>query len=253
MVLYVCYSMDLFVVDHCGDSLDECSLEHLIWNLGNDYLYLSSARLFGVNLAPNGDSAASGAVTLDDPLAPANHPTGREIRSLNKLHQIRQVRFGIIEQVNHRVAQFGNVMRGKAGRHPYSDSLRAVRQQRGKLTGQDLRFGAGIVIVGLHVDRIKIEVIQHSGGDGGHAGLGVSHRRRRVPIDRSKVALRIYQRITKAPTLPHANQCRINHSLTVGMVISAGVTCDLGALAMPCSRSKVQIVHSHQHPALGRL
>ena len=98
--------------------------------------------------------------------------------------------------MHQRFANFGDVVGRDARGHTDGNSLRTIYQQVREFTGENHWFGAGIVVVWLHIDGVKIDIVQHFRRCLPHAGLGVSHRCRWVTINRTKITLRFNQRIS---------------------------------------------------------
>ena len=65
----------------------------------------------------------------------------------------------------------------------------SVTEQVRHLRRKNDRFLACFIKVGLEVDRVLIEVLQHFRGEGGHLRFRVPHGSRRISIDRSKITL----------------------------------------------------------------
>ena len=64
----------------------------------------------------------------------------------------------------------------------------------GKRRGQDRRLLGGLVVVRDEVDGLLVEIRHHLVAERLEPRLGVSHRRRRVAVDRSEVALAVDER-----------------------------------------------------------
>ena len=161
--------------------------------------------------------------------------------------------FGIVDQLDHRIANLGRVVRRDAGRHADGDPAGTVDQQVGKLARQDRRFGPHFVVGGDVVDRVELDVVQHRRGDRAQPSFGISHGRRRQPGDAAEVALLVDQQPTHVPFLGHPHQRRIDHAFAVRVIVTRGVTGDLCAFDPLAARAKIQVVHRDQDPSLARL
>jgi hypothetical protein len=81
-------------------------------------------------------------------------------------------------------------------------------------------------------------------------GLGVTHRGRRIAFDRAEVALAIDKRFAHRPWLRHVDERRVDHRLAVGVIVTARVAANLGALPMLPVGEKREIMHRVEDAAL---
>ena len=63
-----------------------------------------------------------------------------------------------------------------------------------------------VVEVGLKIDGIPLDVLQHGHGHARQPGFGIAVGRRRIAIYRAKVSLAIHQGIAKREFLDHPDQ-----------------------------------------------
>ena len=110
-----------------------------------------------------------------------------------------------------------------------------------------------VVVVGLEVNGALVEIFKQCHRSGGHARFGVSHGGRRITFDRTEVALLINEQGAGLPRLPKVHKRWIDDALAVGVVVTAGVAADLGALDLLAPGTQVQIMHGHQNAPLRRL
>ena len=123
----------------------------------------------------------------------------------------------------HGIANFAQIMRWNRSRHADRNSAGAIDQQIGKLARQHRRLHPPLIVGRRKIDRIELQILQHQRGDRRHAGLGISHRGRRQSGDRTKVSLLVDQHMTHVPFLRHPHQRRIDDTLTVRVIITAGI------------------------------
>ena len=151
------------------------------------------------------------------------------------------------------VDDLAEVVRRDVGRHADGDARRAVDHEVGHAARQDPGLAPGLVVVGHPVDGVGVDVAQHLDGDLAEARLGVAHGRRRVALDGAEVALAVDQRVAHVEVLGHAHEGRVDDGLAVGVVVTAGVAGDLGALAVLLVGGEAQVVHRDQDAALAGL
>ena len=105
-------------------------------------------------------AAATGAVGVHDAGAAEDAAAGREVGTLDELHEIVGRRLGIGEQVHRRVDDFAQVVRRDVGGHADGDALAAVDQQVGEPRRQHRWLLACAVVGRLHVDGLFVDVGQ---------------------------------------------------------------------------------------------
>ena len=140
------------------------------------------------------------------------------------LHQLGDGNVRVVDQGDHALADFAQVVRRNAGGHAHGDAVAAVDQQVGELRRQDGRFGVTFVVGRNKVDRVELEVFEHQRGGGRHACFGVSHGSGWQAGDRAEVALLVDQHVAHVPLLGHPHQGWVDHRFTVRMVVTAGIT-----------------------------
>ena len=78
------------------------------------------------------------------------------------------------------------------GCHTDSDAGAPVDNEVGDARRQYGRLERRLVVVGGEVDGIGVDVGQHLAGEASEPGLGVTHGRGGVAVDRAEVSLTIY-------------------------------------------------------------
>jgi len=178
---------------------------------------------------PNDNRSAPRPVSIPDPLRTANESPRREIGPLNDFHQLINGNLRIVNHGNNSVADLIYVMRRNARGHSNRNTGASVTQQIGKFRRKDDRFRPGIIIVGHIINGLPLQIFHNNHRCFSHAGLGVTHCRRRVAINGAKVPLPLNQRIPVIKILSHADEGGVNHLFSVWMVIAGGIACNLGA------------------------
>ncbi len=199
------------------------------------------------------DDAATGGVRAVETLATEDDPAGREVRPLDDVHQVQHRDLRVLDQELERTAHLPQIVRRDGGGHPHGDALGAVADEVGEPGREDVGFPAGVVVVALLIDGLPVAVLHHVHGREGEAGLRVTHGRGGRAVDGSEVALLVHERVAGAEVLGQPHQGRVDHRLTVRVVVAGGVTGDLGALAELGPGAEIQVVHGYEDAPLGGL
>ena len=208
LVAKVGNAFDGLLADQIGDFLDQRRLVDLIRDLGDDdRLPVALLALLDRDLGAHQDRAAARAVRGADARAPDDEAAGREVGALDALHQPAQLFFLAerasrsgpafllaLDRPDHAVDHFAQVVRRDVGRHADRDAGRAVDQQIGNVRGKNGRLFGRLVVVRNEVDGLFVEIRHHVVGQRLQTRLGVPHRRRRIAVDRSEVALPVDER-----------------------------------------------------------
>ena len=120
-----------------------------------------------------------------------------------------------------------------AGRHTDGDPFRTVDQQIGKTHRKNLRLLLRLIKIRHKIHNILIQIRQI--GLLRHlrkAGLRITHSRRAVTLDRTKVPMTVDQDHTLLEFLRHDHERLIDGAVAVRMVFTHGIAHDTGALAV---------------------
>ena len=83
--------------------------------------------------------------------------------------------------------------------------------------------------------------------------FGVPHRRRRIAVDRSEVALAVDQRVAHVEVLRQPDERVVDRRVAVGMEVAHHLADDLRALAVAARRRQPHRLHAVEHAAVRRL
>ena len=232
-----------------NDLFDQVRLHHLVGDFVDDDR-VARAVLLQMHLAAHSHLAAASGVGLCNATSPHDHAAGWEVWANDVLHQLVEANGWIINDRNDRVAYFADVVRRHAARHTHGDAARAVDEQVGELRREHGWLLQAVVVVGLEVDGSFVEILKECHRGGGHARFGVTHGGWRIAFDRSEVSLLVDQECAGLPGLAQVHQRWVNHALAVGVVVTASVAADLGALDLLATRTQIQVMHRHQNAPL---
>ncbi len=240
-------------IDQLGQLLEQRLLGELVGDLGEDDLRAAVLQLLDLVLGADDDLAPPGAIRLANAPAAADRAAGGEVGAGNDLQELVEVDLRVVDVGNRRVADLAQVVRRDTRRHPDGDPPRAVDQKVGELPGQDPGLLVLLVVVGLEVDRVELDVLEHLRGDRAQLRLGVPHGRRGEAMDRPEVPLPGDQQVAHVPPLRHPGQRGIDRVVAVRVIPLHRLADDPRALARRSAGRQPQVEHRHQDPPLRRL
>ena len=121
-----------------------------------------------------------------------------------------------------------------------------MRRQHRRLFGR-------LVVVRHEVDGLLVEVGHHVVGERLEPRLGVPHRRRRIAVDRSEVALAVDERVAHVEVLRQPHERVVDRRVAVRMIVAHHLADDLRALPVPAVRREAHHLHAVEHAAMRRL
>ena len=207
--------------------------------------------MLDLGLRAHDHAPAAGFVRLAHALITVDNTARRKIRRLDVTQQFGCLDLGIVDISAAGVDHFRKVMRRHIGRHTYRDTRRAVDQQQRHLGRQYRGLKDRLVEVGTEIDRILVDIGHHLVGDLHHAGLGITHGRRGIAVDRTKVTLSVDEPVAQAPLLGHTHHRIVNRQVAVRVELTEHVADDTGRLTVRLVRVEVQLVaHVIENPAV---
>ena len=176
-----------------------------------------------------------------------------EVRSRHNFNNFIDGAFRVAKHQQAGVHGFTQVVRRNVGCHTDRDTGGAVDQQLGEHCRKNGRLFLRAVIVRREIHCIFIKAAEHFGRKLLQANFGITHSSGAITVDRSEVALAVYQRITHGEVLSHTNDCFVCGRVTVRMVLTDHVTDHTSRLLMLCVPHIVQFEHRKEHTAVNRL
>ncbi len=116
--------------------------------------------------------------------------------------------------------------------------------------GSTTGFLAGVVVVGLEVDGIGIDVAEHFFAKGVETHFGVTHRSRRVAVDRAEVAVAVHEGVAERPPLRHSAYSTVNRGVAMRVILTHDLTYAVGAFLVGFVTCVAHLVHAEQHTAV---
>ena len=173
------------------------------------------------------------------PRAAQDDSASREVRAGHDLNQLVDADLRGVDDREAGIDDLAQIVRRHVGRHADRDAAGAVDQKVRDLGRQHLRLARGLVVIGLEVDGLAADVIEHLMRGPAQADLGVAHRRRRIAVHRAEIALAVDQQQAHREVLRHAHHGIVDRGIAVGVVFAHHVagqrapTCD-GAGSTRC-------------------
>ena len=243
-------ALDALVAHQFGDAFHQHRLVHLIGNFGDDDGQAVLADFLHRRPRPHQDGAAAprqgrlGRQTADD------QSPGGKIRSRHDLGQGFQVDRRVFDIGKTGVDHLTQIVRRDVGGHADRDARRAVDQHIGKARGQHDGLALAAVVIVLELDGFLVDILGQGMGQLGAACLGVAHRRRRIAIDRTEIALPVDQGRAHGEILRHAHQGVIDRLVAMGMVLAHDVADDQRRLAVGLVPVAAILMHRVKNAAM---
>ena len=232
----------------------EAIAEQLVW-YGISVTRISRRpvlALLDAGRRPHLHRAATGAVGVDDAGTAEDARPGREVGTLDELHEVVGCRLGVVDQVEDRVDDLAEVVRRDVRRHADGDALAAVDEQvREPRRQHDGLFG-GAVVVRDHVDGFLVDVGQQLHGQRVQTTFGVA-RGGRAEVGAAVVAVEVDQRVAQRERLGHAHQGVVDRAVAVRVEAGHRVAGDTGALDVAAVGPETLFLHVPDDPAVHRL
>jgi hypothetical protein len=160
---------------------------------------------------------------------------------------------GIVHQQLHTFDDLTEVVRRDVRGHANGDAAGAIHQQVGNLGREHRGLLQPVVEVGLEIDGVLVDVLQHGHGNPGEPRFGVPIRGCGVAIDRTEISLPVYQWVPQGEFLDHSHQGVVNRSVSMRMVFAENVAYHSGRLLVRAAGHQAQLVHRIQDPPMDRL
>ena len=143
-------------------------------------------------------------------------------------------------------------MRRNIRRHTDRDTARSVHEQVRYARRKHDRFCERIVVIRLKIDRFLVDIGDQFVRDSRHANLGVTHRRRCVTIDGTKVTLAVDEHVAQGKWLRHAYDRVVNGGVAVRVIFTHHFTDDTRGFLVRFVPVVRQFTHREQGPPVDR-
>src|SRR5581483_766763 len=188
---------------------------------------------------PHENGAAAGAVGRRDSGPTDDEAAGREIWPRDPLHQSTQLLvaretsaffLGFVNRPDDAVDDLAQIVGRDVGGHADGNAGGSVHEQVRNRRGQHRGFFRGLVVVGDEIDRFLVEIGHYLVGQRLQPRFRVTHGRGRIAVDRSEVALPVYERVANVEVLREADERVVNGGVAVRVEVAHHLADDLGAL-----------------------
>ena len=186
--------------------------------------------------------APAGFVVVAYPLAAIDDSGGGKIRPRERFDQLVELDVRIFQNKQKGVTELPEIVRRYVRRHADGDSRRAVEEEIGNARGKNGGLSPGVVVVVDEIDSFLFDVGEYVLGDFGHARFGVAHCGGRIAVNGTEVALAVHQDTPHRKILGHPGEGGIDDRFAVGVVVSAHVAGDFGALAVGLGMIQAEVI-----------
>ena len=204
LIVYIRNTFYLLFVHQSSDTFNQLLLVYVIRNLVYDNLVMSRMR-FDFRLGTHNHTSTSGLISIAHPADTINISSGREIGSLDVVHQAVYINIIIINVSNTCIYHLRQIMSRHVGSHTHGNTRSTINQKVRNTCRHDSRFLQCIIEVVREVNSFLIEVLHHILADLFQACFSITHGSRAITVNRTKVSLSVDQRIAHCPILCHTN------------------------------------------------
>ena len=166
-----------------------------------------------------------------------------EIRTRQVFHNGIDIHFRSFHQRDGRIDDLNQVVRRDIGGHTHGDTCGAINKQSGYTGRQNQWFVLLPVVVRSKIYSFLVQVSQQFMCQLRHTDFCVTHGRRGITIDRTKVTLSIHQHVAHRERLCHANDGVIDGRITMRMVLTNDITHYAGRFFV----SLIPVITQHTH------
>ena len=203
-----------------------------------------------LGLGPHVDATAPGAIGLHNPCTAIDLGAGGKIGAGDVLHQLIHIDVRVLQGRQTTRDHLTQVVGRNVGGHTHGDARRSVDQQIGDPGRQHRRYLLGAIVVVDEIDRFLVEISEQGMRNFRHANFGVAHGGSRVAVDRSKVALPVYQGVAQREILSHSHDGVIHRRITVRVILTNYIADHACGLFVGLVPVVIQLVHRKQHSAM---
>ncbi len=247
-------AFDTLVAHELCDFLDQACFVDLVRQLRNDdCLTPLFAELLDLRARPNIDTAASRAICRIDSRGAVNDACGREIGPRKVFHQSGYIDRRIVDQDQRRGDHLIEIMRRYIRCHSNRDARGAIDEKVWQPRGHDRRLFFRSIVVLDEIDRFLVDVCKQLVRNPRHSHLGVTHRRRRISVNRSEVALSVDKHGAHGEWLCHSDDRVVDRGVAVRVVFTDHITDDAGRFLVRLVVIVTELAHGIKNTPVHRL
>ena len=209
-----------------SDFLDQLGLVDLIRDLRHNDARLAVGKDLDMGIGPHRHDAAACHIRLAYTVGSHDETARWEIRSLDDCHELLDRRIRVVDEHEHAINDLAHIMRRDIRRHADRDTRGTIDQQLRELRRQHDWFLQGLIVVRHEVNGFLFDILQHELSYLGHPDFRITHSRRWIAIDGTKVAVAIRQHVANGKILGHAHDCIIYRAVAMRMIFTKNFTDD---------------------------
>ena len=207
-----------------------------------------------LDLRAQPEAPPPGRIGLRDRPRPVDqHAPGRKVRPPDKVHQRAVLGQRVLDQMDRRLDQLGDIVRRDRGRHPHRDPARSVGEQVGEQPRHDLGLFVLAIIGRLEVDRPLVEPGHQRLRDPRQPRFGVAIGGGIIPVDVAEIALPVDQRIAQREILREPHHRVIDRLVAVRMILADDIAHHPRTFLVRRRRIELEQPHRPQQPPVNRL
>ena len=230
---------------------DQSFFRYLIWNTRKNQ-NISSSPGFDFIFSTNTNSTFTSSISVTQLILIDNNTTSWEIWTGNTIQNFIFCGCWISKHQSRRVHNFLEIMRSKRTCHSNCDTSSTITQQIRETTRQINRLFTSFTIIRHPISRILFNMLQGCFCNGAQTTLSITIRCRTITITRTIITMEINQWITHRPRLRSMNQCAINGTITMRMILSHCITNRSCALNILLTTGNTIFLHFPQDTAHNR-
>ena len=236
-----------------ANAFQQLRLVHLIGNFMNQDGFAVTPVSYHFSPRPHDHRTAPRCVGVADTRPSHDQRASRKIRARHDLEQFLDF--------NSRVANIGfacsnhlgRIMRRDVGGHAHGNTVGTIHQQIWIFSRQHQRFKLRFIVVRTEFDSFLVDVAQQAFGSARQSGFGISHRGRRIAINRPEISLPVNQRQSHREMLSHPDHGLINRAVAMRVIITHHVTDDTGRFTGRFRPVVIAFHHRIEDAAMHRL
>ena len=267
LVAHVLEYGQLLVRDRSGYLLDQLALGDLVGNFADDQLPLAATKTFdarfaivrlfsflGVEATAHAEAPAPCLIGLCDRIgAFGDNPTGGEIGPLEQFHQPRVFDMRIVDHLERRIDDLGDIVARDVGRHAHSDPAGAIGEQVGEEAGHDFRLFFLIVVGRNEIDRACVEAFHQAHRGLRQPRLGIAIGGGVIAVDIAEVPLPFDQRVAQRKILREPDHRIIGRGVAMRVVLADHLAHHARRFLESAGGVELELAHGPQQAAMDRL
>ena len=246
-------ALNRLFTDKLADPLKKMRLVHLIGDFGDDDGLAILAVGDDFCPCPHHDRPAARLIGVADAGPAHDHRACREIRSRHDVDQLLDRNLRIADVGLAGRDHLARIVRRDVGGHADGDTVGTIDEKVRIFRRQHCRLKLRLVVILGKIDGFLVDVTKQAFRRPRQPGFGVTHRRRRIAIDRSEIALPVDKRKPHGKILRHPDHGLIDRAVAMRVIVTHHVTDDAGRFARWFRPVVIAFHHCIEDAAMNRL